>query len=223
MLKTLLSPSNFVLELRREIKLIDSDITEADMIPDIEKTWLRNEKCFMVYGKSFEFFRKWEGDLTDAEVLFNGVTDADKSDPLFDQNPTTYVTVNGDENNNYEIIFNEPILMHAVTIGTVQGVTKYANICFEIFGEKSEDENNSLKPEFVTCSGGKPEYEFITLMVPQTMTKLIRVFFRNKFIYRISSLAVYHRGEYNQAKFWNVFYFRVSEIAFSVAIFLYLY
>ena len=171
------------------------------MIPDIEKTWLRNEKCFMVYGKSFEFFRKWDGDLTEAEVLFNGVTDDDKFDPLFDQNPKTYVTVNGDENNNYEIIFNEPILMHAVTIGTVQGVTKYANICFEIFGENSEDENNSLKPEFVTCSGGKPEYEFITLMVPQTMTKSIRVFFRNKFIYRISSLAVYHRGEYNHAQF----------------------
>ena len=177
------------------------------MIPDIEKTWLRNEKCFLVYGKSFEFFRKWEGDLTEAEVRFNGATD-DKSDALFDKNPRTYVTVNGDENNIYEIIFNEPILVHAVTIGTVQGVTKYANICFEIFGENFEDENNSLQPEFITCSGGKPEYEFITLMVPQIMTKSIRVLFRNKFTYKISSLAVYHRGENNPAQFeTNVFPF----------------
>ena len=38
------------------------------MISGIEKTWLRNEVCFVIYGKSFEFFKKWEGDLTEAEI-----------------------------------------------------------------------------------------------------------------------------------------------------------
>ena len=38
------------------------------MISDIEKTWLRNEECFVIYGKSFEFFKKWEGDLTEAQI-----------------------------------------------------------------------------------------------------------------------------------------------------------
>ena len=38
------------------------------MISDIEKTWLRNEECFVIYGKSFEFFKKWGGDLTEAQI-----------------------------------------------------------------------------------------------------------------------------------------------------------
>ena len=185
-----------MLELRREIKLIDSTITEADMIPDVEKTWLRNEKCFMAYGKSFQFFKKWEGDLTEARILFNGAPD-DKSHVLFDKNSETYVTVDGGVDNMYEIIFNGPILMHAVTLGTVFGTRKYANICIQLFGANSG--GLTQKPEFEICSGSKPEYEFITLMVPEITTKSIRVLFKNKVTYKISSLAIYHRGKHNPA------------------------
>ena len=191
------SPSTFALELRRDLKLIDSTITEADMIPDIEKTWLRNEKCFVVYGKSFQFFKKWEGDQTEAEILFNGDPD-EKLHALFDTNSETYVTVDGGIDNMYEIIFNEPILMHFVTLGTVFDTRKYANICFELFDANSEDSTNSEEPEFEICTGARPEYEFITLMVPQIMTKSIRIHFKNKLVYKISSLAIYHRGNYNQ-------------------------
>ena len=62
------SPNTFVLELRRNIELEDSNITEADSISDIERTWLRNEQCFVAHGKSFAFFKKWEGDLTEAQI-----------------------------------------------------------------------------------------------------------------------------------------------------------
>ena len=52
------------------------------MISDIEKTWLRNEECFVIYGKSFEFFKKWEGDLTEAQIysetLSQPITASDK-------------------------------------------------------------------------------------------------------------------------------------------------
>ena len=167
------------------------------MIPDIEKTWLRNEKCFMVYGKSFQFFKKWEGDLTEARILYNGDPD-EKSHALFDKKSETFVTVDGGVDNMYEIIFNEPILMHFVTLGTVFGTRKYSNICFELFGADSGDSTNSQEPEFEICTGAKPEYEFITLMVPQIMTQSMRIHFKNKLVYKISSLAVYHRGKYNQ-------------------------
>ena len=185
-------------ELRRDIKLIDSTITEADMIPDIEKTWLRNEKCFMVYGKSFQFFKKWEGDLTEAKILFNGAPD-EKSPVLFDKNSETNVTVDGGVGNIHEIIFNEPILMHAMTLGTVFGTRKYANICLELFVANSGDATDSQTPEFEICTGGKPEYEFITLMIPGITTKSIRVLFKNNVEYKISSLAIYHRGKHNSA------------------------
>ena len=67
--KILFSPNTFVFELRRDIKLVNSNITESDLVSDIERTWVRNEKCMVIFGKSFQFFKKWEGDLTEAEIL----------------------------------------------------------------------------------------------------------------------------------------------------------
>ena len=59
------------------------------MISGIEKTWLRNEVCFVIYGKSFEFFKKWEGDITEAEI-YSGTL----SQPIttFDKGPRIRVT-----------------------------------------------------------------------------------------------------------------------------------
>ena len=187
-MKTLLSPTNFTLELRRDLKLVDSKITKAMMIPDIEKTWLRNEECFTIYGKSFEFFKKWEGDASEAKILYNGDIDVG-SDALFDKNATTYVTRQGATKDVYEIIFNDPILIHAITIGTVRGVTRYAKICFKLFSSDSKDQ-----PDFEICTGGKPEYDIITLMIDPIMISTIQYHFKNDDLYKISSLAIYHRG-----------------------------
>ena len=166
------------------------------MIPDIEKTWLRNEECFTIYGKSFEFFKKWEGDLTEAKILFNGDIDVG-SNALFDKNATTYVSRQGATNDMYEIIFNDPILIHAITIGTVHGVRRYAQICFKLFSSDSKDQ-----PDVEICTGEKPEFQVITLMIdPITITSL-RYYFKKDNLYKISSLAIYHRGKrsYNRLK-----------------------
>ena len=181
-----------MLQLRRDIKLENSKITKADKIPDIERTWLRNEQCFMIYGKSFEFYKKWEGDQTEARILLNGVADIN-SEALFDNNSTTYIERQGGTDDKYEIIFNEPILIHAITLGTVLQHTRYAQICFELYA----DDLASTRPDFELCTGEEPEYEIITLMVPQdnpTMISSIRYYFKRDILYKLSSLAVYHRG-----------------------------
>ena len=162
------------------------------MIPDIEKTWLRNEKCFMIYGKSFHFFKKWEGDQTEAKILLNDIPDTG-SDALFDGNSTTFVERQGGNNDIYDIIFNEPIMIHAITLGTVTGVTKYSNICFELFNPANDD---YIQPDFTICTTENSEYEFITLLVPPQMVKRIRYSFKNQFHYKISSFVIYHRGKY---------------------------
>ena len=192
-----LSPSTFVYELRQDIKLMDSNITEADMIPDIEKTWLRNEQCFMIYGKSFHFFKTWEGDPTEAQILVNDIADTG-SGALFDGNSTTFVERQGGNNDTYDIIFNEPIMIHAITLGTVTGVTKYSNICFELFNPTANDD--FIQPDFTICTTEKSQYEFITLLIPSQIVKRIRYSFKNQFQYKISSFVIYHRGEYNIVK-----------------------
>ena len=159
------------------------------MIPDIEKTWLRNEECFTIYGKSFEFFKKWEGDLTEAKILFNGDIDVG-SDALFDKNATTYVSRQGATNDMYEIIFNDPILIHAITIGTVYGTRRYAQICFKIFSSDSRDQ-----PDVEICTGEKPQFQVITLMIDPITITSIRYYFKKDNLYKISSLAIYHRGK----------------------------
>ena len=185
-----------MLQLRRDIKLENSKITKADKIPDIERTWLRNEQCFMIYGKSFEFYKKWEGDQTEARILLNGVADIN-SEALFDKNSTTYIERQGGTGDKYEVIFNDPVLIHAITLGTVPQHTRYAHICFEFY----VDDLASTRPDFEICTGEEPEFEIITLMVPQdnpTMISSIRYYFKRDILYKLSSLAVYHRGNISQ-------------------------
>ena len=79
---------------------MDSNV--PDVIPDKEKAWLRNEQCFMIYGKSFEFFRKWEGDQTEAQIFLNGKID-NTTEPLFDSNSKTYLEIQGKHFINYKI------------------------------------------------------------------------------------------------------------------------
>ena len=163
------------------------------MIPDIEKTWLRNEQCFMIYGKSFHFFKKWEGDPAEAKILLNDIPDTG-SDALFDGNSITFVERQGGNNDIYDIIFNEPIMIHAITLGTVTSVRKYSNICFELFNPTANDD--FIQPDFTICTTEKSEYEVITLLIPPQMVKRIRYSFKNEFQYKISSFVIYHRGEY---------------------------
>ena len=59
------------------------------------------------------------------------------------------------------------------------------------------------KPDFEICTGNKPEYEIITLMIPPMMIKTIRYRFEKSFTYKISSLAIYHRGKGLYPK-WSV-------------------
>ena len=67
------------------------------MISGVEKAWLRNEKCLVIFGKSFQFFKKWEGDFTEAEFLSDGVTE-DIHGPnwgLFDKNSSSFEEYQG--------------------------------------------------------------------------------------------------------------------------------
>ena len=173
------------------------------MISDIESTWLRNEKCFMIYGKSFDFFRKWEGDPIDAKILVNGIDDEENTRALFDGNSSSFIETQGEKKDTYEIFFNESVMINAITIGTVIDVRKYSNICFEIIdstsvedaSETNDDTKQETKPNYSICTKNQPEFEFITLMIPEQMVTSVRFFFKDKYHYKISSLAIYHRGK----------------------------
>ena len=109
------------------------------MIPDIERAWLRNDECFITYGKSFQFFKKWEGDLSQARILRNRNKD-DDSDALFDKDRTTYVERIGKTDDIYAIVFDERVMIHAITLGTVPRVTRYSDICFELYSHSHQDQ-----------------------------------------------------------------------------------